>query len=64
MGRAVTRFLLLVALALSTWGLFVTVPALVHAEASYVSRPLYVVMMWSFIWIASAVVLVRNLRRR
>jgi len=63
MGRIVMRLLLIAALGLSTWGLFVTVPALLHAEPSYVSRPLYVVMMWSFIWIATAVVLVRSFRR-
>ncbi len=63
MGRTAMRLLLLVALGFATWGLIVTVPALLHAEASYVSRPLYVVMMWAFIWIASAVVLVRGFRR-
>lgn len=64
MGRIATKLLLLIALGLATWGLVITVPALIHAEARYVSRPLYVVIMWSFIWIASAVVLVRSFRRR
>jgi len=62
MPRSLLRILLLAALALATWGLWVTVPRLLDAHADYVARALYVVIVWAFIWVATAIVLVRSFR--
>ncbi len=63
MKRALTAVLLLLALAVASWGLAVSVPALAGTVAGYVTRDLYLVLAWSAIWIACAVALVRLARR-
>ncbi len=64
MRRHVVASLLLLGLAVASWGLVVTVPVLGRAVPGYLTRDLYLVLAWSAIWIACAVGLVRVARRR
>ena len=60
MRRLLIRALLLAGLALATWGLFRTVPALLGADPGYVARTLYLVLLWGFLWAGCAFGLVRS----
>ncbi|MGD2114566.1 MAG: hypothetical protein PVG07_05930 [Acidobacteriota bacterium] len=62
MGRLLIRILLVLGLALATWGLVITVPPLLGAEPGYLARSLYLVIVWGLIWISCLVVLVRSFR--
>jgi hypothetical protein len=64
MKQTLTAALLLLGLAVASWGLTVAVPALARTVAGYVTRDLYLVLAWSAIWIACAVGLFRVARRR
>jgi len=63
MPRTLNRILLAGGIALATWGLTRTVPALLGAEPGYFGRPLYLVTVWTFIWVVCLVALVRSFRR-
>lgn len=61
MRRLSMRAVLIGGLLLATWGLIRTVPTLLDAEAGYVARALYIVLLWMFLWVGSAFALVRSL---
>jgi hypothetical protein len=60
-GRAL---LLVLGLALSAWGLTVTVPHLADAQPGYMAKSLYPVLMWSILAVACLVGLANLIRKQ